>query len=323
MPEETSVEGLLDLAPDSDTFRDDVLQGLTRRPRKLPPKYFYDARGSALFAQICELEVYYLTRTERKLLETHSAEIARRLGPEIALVEYGSGSSRKTRLLLDRLERPVVYVPVDISRTALAEAVRALRKHYPGLCIRPVWADYTRPFPLPEEAKAARRVTGFFPGATIGNFEPEEALRFLRKMAQQCGPGGRLVIGVDLQKEPSVLEAAYNDPEGITAAFNKNLLVRINRELEGTFDLDNFAHHAFYNAAAGRIEMHLVCRKSCRVRVAGRFFSFVAGESIHTENSYKYTLEGFARLLRRAGFRVRQVWTDPSRYFSVQYAEVA
>ncbi|WP_397546220.1 L-histidine N(alpha)-methyltransferase [Rhodothermus marinus] len=320
---ETPAEGLLDLTPDTDTFREDVLQGLAQRPRRLSPKYFYDARGSALFEQICELEVYYLTRTELKILEKYGAEIARHLGPEIALVEYGSGSSRKTRLLLNQLETPVVYVPVDISRSALKQAMRALQRHYPTLCIRPVCADYTRPFPLPEVSKKARRRIGFFPGSTIGNFEPEEALQFLKQIARQCGPEGGLVIGVDLQKDPAVLEAAYNDPEGVTAAFNKNLLVRINRELGGTFDLANFVHHAFYNRAAGRIEMHLVCQKSCQVKVAGRLFSFAAGESIHTENSYKYTLEGFAQLLREAGFRVRQVWIDPKRYFSVQYAEVA
>jgi dimethylhistidine N-methyltransferase len=309
-------------AASGDDFRAQVIHGLSQKRKRLPCKYFYDQRGSQLFDRICELDEYYLTRTELAILRRHSGEMARALGERCRFVEYGSGTSLKTRLLLNELREPISYVPLDISREHLHEAARRLGENYPALKILPLCADYTRPFTIPDGDGALRTII-YFPGSTIGNFEPHEARDFLREAAMRCGEGGGLLIGVDLKKDPAVLHAAYNDAAGVTAQFNLNLLARINRELDGNFPLDRFAHYAFYNPRLGRIEMHLVSLARQRIRAAGGQFSFDDGESIFTESSFKYTLEEFESLAAAGGWTVRQVWTDDRRLFSVQYLTVS
>ena len=319
-----AVRWLRDLAPGAVArFRSDVLAGLSRPQKTLPCKYFYDERGSALFERICELDEYYPTRTELAILQAHVGEMAERIGARCLLVEYGSGSSRKTRLLLDRLRQPAAYVPIDISSDALRASARALAAAYPDLEVLPVCADYTEPLELPRPTRRPARRGVFFPGSTIGNFTPPEAQRFLGRMARVAGPGGAILIGVDLRKDRAVLELAYDDALGVTAAFNKNLLVRINRELGGDFDPARFRHLARWNAGDGRVEMHLVSEVEQRVRVAGSRIRVAAGETIHTENSYKYDLVQFSVLAAQAGLAVRCVWTDPAALFSVQYLTVA
>jgi dimethylhistidine N-methyltransferase len=310
--------GVIDRAPGLVRFRDDVWAGLGTPRKTLPCKYFYDARGSALFERICDLPEYYPTRTEISIMATHAGAMSERLGARCVLVEYGSGSSRKTRLLLDHLRDPAGYVPIDISRTALADSARALRAAYPGLEVLPVCADYTAALEIPRTRTAAARRGVYFPGSTIGNFTPPQAQRFLAQMARVAGPGGALLVGVDLRKDRVTLERAYDDAAGVTAAFNRNLLARINRELGGDFALDRFAHRALYDEAAGRVEMHLVSTEAQTVRVGGRVFRFERGETIHTENSYKYGLAHFAALAAGAGLVVRDVWTDAADLFSVQ-----
>jgi dimethylhistidine N-methyltransferase len=288
-------------------------------PRKtLPCKYFYDQAGSRLFDEICELEEYYPTRTETGILRQHAVSIAS-LWPEgTALIEYGSGSSIKTRILLAEAHRLAAYVPVDISCEHLHKSARDLANDHPGLVIVPVCADYTWDFPLPEEARRAAHRSVFFPGSTIGNFTPSEAVRFLSRIRRVVGAGGSLLIGVDLVKDERILRAAYNDARGITARFNLNLLARINRELDGDFDLSSFEHVADYEPRSGRIVMRLVSRRAQFVSIGNTIVTFRAGESITTEYSYKYTLERFAAVAARASFCVDRVWTDPSRLFSVQ-----
>jgi dimethylhistidine N-methyltransferase len=299
----------LDLAPVDNTFLHDVLAGLTSRPKRLPPKYFYDETGARLFEEITALPEYYPTRCEMALLRTHAAELARFFPPGSALIELGSGSSRKVRRVLAAAPGIAAYVPVDISSQMLAQEAHELRRDHPTLTVIPVEADFTRPFALPSAIAGMAR-TGFFPGSTIGNFEPHEAAAFLRHAGIMLGAGAHLIIGVDLVKEPRILDAAYDDAAGVTAAFNLNLLRRINRELGGDFDLDRFEHHAFYNAARHRVEMHLASCERQRVRVAGRMIEFRAGETIHTENSYKYTAETFVALARGAGWAPRALWSD-------------
>jgi len=310
-----------DFAPETEDFRRDVLEGLRARPKRIPSKYFYDARGSALFERICELEEYYLTRTELAITRENAGAIARRLGPRCLLVEYGSGSSLKTRVVLDHLEDPVGYVPIDISRDHLARTAERLDAAYPDLEVLPVCADYTGDYALPPPRRLARHTVVYFPGSTIGNFTPPQARAFLVHVADVCGPGGGLLVGVDLKKERAVLERAYNDSLGVTAAFNRNLLERVNREIGADFRPGDFGHVAFYDPREGRIEMHLESARDQVVRVDGEDVVFHKGERIHTENSYKYTLDGFARLARPAGFDVQAVWTDPDGLFSVQYLE--
>jgi dimethylhistidine N-methyltransferase len=312
---------LHDFAPARDDFRAQVVHGLRQTRKLLPCKFFYDQRGSQLFDQICDLQEYYLTRTELGILRTHVGDMAARLGPRCRIVEYGSGSSLKTRLLLDCVQDPAAYVPLDISREHLLEAATRLAATYPQLNILPVCADYTTGFSLPECSDVARTVV-YFPGSTIGNFEPHEAREFLRAAAMQAGKGGGLLIGVDLKKDPAVLHAAYNDAAGITANFNLNLLARINRELEGNFALDQFAHYAFFNPRLGRIEMHLMSRTAQTVAVSGMSFDFREAETIFTESSYKYTLDEFASLAETSGWKVEKIWTDAERLFSVQYLSV-
>ena len=311
-----------DNAPDTATFLSDVLHGLRTRPRILPPKYFYDQRGSALFDAICALEEYYPTRTEIAILREHTAEMGAVLGPECLLIEYGMGSGVKTRMLLDHLQQPAAFVPIDISCAHLQRAAAATAAAYPSLPVLPVCADFTQPYALPAPPRPAQRRAVYFPGSTIGNFSPVEAAAFLAQIAQTTGPGGGALIGVDLKKDRERLERAYNDAGGVTAAFNLNLLQRINTELDGEFPLDAFAHRAFYNASAGRIEMHLESLHDQTVHVGGETFSFLTGETICTEYSHKYSLEEFAALADGAGLRVAKVWTDPAALFSVQYLTV-
>jgi dimethylhistidine N-methyltransferase len=316
---------LLKQAPrdlERERFLADALDGLRQSHKTLPCKYFYDAEGSKLFDQICALPEYYPTRTELGILRAHAADMAQCLGPETLLVEYGSGSSVKTRLLLDRLARPAAYVPVDISREHLLETALALRLDYPGLEILPLCADFTAAVALPKPRRHAERRAVYFPGSTIGNFSEAGAIALMAGVARQVGPGGAFLVGVDLAKDPRVLERAYDDAAGVTAAFNLNLLARMNRELDADFDLRRFQHRAVWVEGAGRIEMHLVSAVEQVVRLDGAEIHFERGESICTEHSHKYTLAGFARLARRAGLAVRRVWTDPAERFSVQYLQV-
>lgn len=307
---------LHDLAPPQDDFLAAVLDGLGRARKTLPCKFFYDEAGSALFDAICDTPEYYPTRTELGILTAAADEIADLAGRGGVLVEYGSGSSRKTRLLLDALA-PALYMPIDISREHMLAACRELAAAYPALNLMAVCADYTRPLRLPAMARGGQRRLAFFPGSSIGNFAPLEALRFLKNVAQQLATDDGFLIGVDLKKDPAILNAAYNDAAGVTAAFNLNLLARCNCELGANFDLDAFAHRAFYNEAAGRIEMHLESTREQRVEIAGQGFGFAAGETIHTENSYKYAADEFRLLATQAGFLPQQCWTDEEHLFSV------
>ncbi|HEX2255213.1 MAG TPA: L-histidine N(alpha)-methyltransferase [Afifellaceae bacterium] len=305
-----------------ETFARTVLEGLRQVPKALPPKLLYDARGSELFDRICELEEYYPTRTELGILRERAAEIGRLAGPGAVLVEFGSGSSLKVRIVLDELPRPAAYIPVDISGDHLEAAAEALRAEYPDLPIVPLAADFTKPLRLPAVAGDGRRL-GFFPGSTIGNFEPPEAEAFLAQARRLLGPGAALLIGVDLKKDEAILNAAYDDADGVTAAFNLNLLARINREAGGDFEPDGFAHRAFYNAGRGRVEMHLASLRDQIVQIAGERIAFSAGETIHTESSYKYAPEELAALFARAGWRALRRWTDAGALFSVWFLEEA
>jgi dimethylhistidine N-methyltransferase len=304
-------------------FRADVLRGLRLPARELPCKYFYDETGSELFERITELEEYYPTRTELAIMQRYAPEMANLLGRGCLLVEYGSGSSTKTRLLLDHLAEPAGYVPIDVSGDYLRRSARKLGADYPGLEVLPLCADFTGPLELPRPRKAPTRRVIYFPGSTIGNFTPPEATDLLRQTAALAGPGGGLLLGADLRKDWRVLEAAYNDSQGVTAAFNRNLLVRINRELGGDFVVSQFAHRAIYNAAEGRIEIYLVSGRDQRVHVGDAEFFFVRGESIRTEYSYKYRLRDLRKLARAAGFALERLWLDERKYFSVGYYRVA
>ena len=307
---------VLDLAPRTESLEREVVSGLSRLPKTLPPKLFYDRHGAELFNAICGTRAYYPTRTENQILQQSAPEIAVALGPGSVMIEYGAGEIEKVRRLLPSTH-PAMYVGLDISGDQLVRASTALAFNYPWLSVVAVIGDYQSELEaeltLPEDA---RRIV-FFPGSTIGNFEPQDARDFLRRVRTLVGSGGGIVIGVDLHKPVDVLNLAYNDPQGYTAAFNLNLLARLNRELDADFDLSAFAHRAFYNAERARIEMHLASIKDQRVRAAGRVFSFSAGETIHTENSYKYTPDGFVAMAREAGFSAHRMWTDPARWFGV------
>lgn len=320
MPSTSSTLPLIDFHPEADSFRDEVLEGLQDTPKHLPAKFFYDERGSQLFDAICKLEEYYLTRTEEAIMEAHIVEIVSTLGPHVLLVEYGSGSSRKTRILLDHLRALAGYVPIDISRAHLVQAAERIASDYPDLPVLPICADYTADYRLPTLDGRVERTIVYYPGSTIGNFTPDAARGFLSRIARQVEPDGGLLIGVDLQKDEALLEAAYNDAEGVTAAFNKNLLRRVNRELDANFDLDRFRHEAVYDAGEGRVEMYLVSEGDQQVTVDGTPIAFAAGERICTEYSYKYTVDEFAALAADAGLTVERVWADDNRLFSVQYA---
>jgi dimethylhistidine N-methyltransferase len=303
-----------------DEFACELTQGLRSKPRQVSPKFFYDAAGSALFDRICELPEYYPTRTEIGILNEHANDIAASIGPKAEIVEFGAGSSRKIRLLLDALYRPQRFVPIDISGEHLHASADALREAYPALEIRPVVADFTRPVALPPRMPGHGARVGFFPGSSIGNFDPHEARRFLRQLANQLRGGG-LLIGTDLVKDPAILHAAYNDAAGVTAAFNRNLLVRANRELGADFEVNDFAHYAFYNAPLQRIEMHLISRCDQHVHLGDETFHFAEGDSIHTENSHKFTVEGFHAMAIEAGFRPSASWCDAQRWFCLHWLE--
>jgi dimethylhistidine N-methyltransferase len=298
---------------DSAEFHQDVVAGLSRPQKSLPPKYFYDANGSRLFERICRLPEYYLTRTELAITRKRIGEIARFAGRGSALLEYGSGEGLKSRLLIAAL-RPSQYLPIDISADALHEAAARLAREFAWLRVTAVVGDFSRPLELP---RAAGRRVVYFPGSTIGNLTPEEAHAFLRMTRGQVGPRGAMLVGVDLKKDATVLHAAYNDSRGVTAAFNLNLLARINRELGGDFDLRRWRHYAFYNAPMGRIEMHLASTAGQTVNVGNHRFHFARGETIHTENSYKYSTEEFGALAELGGFALRKVWTDPKALFGL------
>jgi L-histidine Nalpha-methyltransferase len=303
-------------AESSDSFADHVIAGLGDDPKWLSAKYFYDSAGSELFEEITRLPEYYPTRTELKILADNAAAMSASIPLAAALVEFGSGSTKKARILLRAAPQIAAYVPVDISADFLAQEAEALRRDMPDIAVWPVVADFTRDFDLPAAVRARPRV-GFFPGSTIGNFEPDDAAEFLRQAGRTLGTGATMIVGVDLVKDKKVLNAAYDDAAGVTARFNLNVLARMNRELDGDFDLSAFRHHAFYNAADHRIEMHLESLKAQTVTVAGRTFEFRAGETIHTENSYKYTAESFRALAQRTGWRPVAVWTDANDYFSI------
>jgi dimethylhistidine N-methyltransferase len=298
-------------------FMQDCLAGLLATPKRLSSKYFYDQRGSQLFDQICELDEYYVTRTELDIMQTYGGAMAECIGPGVRLVEYGSGSSVKTRILLDHLKDPVAYVPVDISRTHLLQTADRLASDYPQLEVLPVHADFTRDFSLPAPQRMPSHSAVYFPGSTIGNFTPDRAHGILARIAPLCGAGGGLLIGVDLQKDPRMLEAAYNDASGVTADFNLNLLRRINRELGADFALDQFSHRAVYNDKFHRVEMHLVSELEQQVALEGHVIPFVAGESICTEFSHKYTIEGFSAQAARVGLVLHHHWTDALKRFAV------
>lgn len=306
----------------NERFLSDSLAGLNQKPKRLPCKYFYDQRGSQLFDQICETNDYYLTRTETAIMQHYAREMGECLGEEVMLVEFGSGSSIKTRYLLDHLIHPASYVPVDISREHLYESAGQISGDYPDIEVLPVCADFTKPFPLPNPKRRPSHDAVYFPGSTIGNFQPSQAKQLLTSIAHMCGEQGGLLIGVDLRKDRETLERAYNDTEGVTAEFNLNLLHRMRKELGATVDVNAFEHHAFYNADEGRIEIYL---RSCIdqiIQLDGQTVQVEAGELIHTEYSHKYTVDGFAELAAEAGWTLRRWWTDTNNYFAVLHLVV-
>ena len=308
-----------------EAFLNDVLAGLSAAPRALPCKYFYDARGSALFEAICESPEYYVTRADLALHEAHIGAISDHIGPEAHIIEFGSGSGVKTRKLLAALHQPRAYTPIEISRAALNASARQLARDFPDIEIRPLQADYTLDIDadtLQLDPPSRRRVV-YFPGSTIGNFDHDEAEAFLARMGRIARANGAILIGVDLMKSESALVAAYDDAQGITAAFNRNLLDRMRNELDARIEPDVFAHEARFNAAEGRIEMHLVARAATAIEVGGQRFDFAAGESIHTENSYKYSVKAFRELAGRAGLVSKHVWKDPEGLFSMHWLETA
>ncbi|HEY2102230.1 MAG TPA: L-histidine N(alpha)-methyltransferase [Chthoniobacterales bacterium] len=308
---------VLDLAPASEEFQEQVVAGLAQKPPTLPSKFFYDETGAALFSQICELPEYYITRTEMQILRNFGGEIARAAGAGIELIGLGTGAGTKTRILLEKLQEPVAYIPVDISKEQLTQSTVAFGRIFPSLEILPVCTDYLQPFELPIPLRVPSRKIVYFPGSTIGNLESSAALEFLEKITSMAGSGGGLLIGVDLKKSKAILERAYNDAAGVTAQFNLNLLARANRELDADFDLEQWQHRAIYNEDAGRIEMHLVSAAEQTAHVGNRAFRFGPGEHIITEYSYKYSPAEMIALADLAGLRFEEVWTDPKRLFGV------
>lgn len=313
-PGEVSV---LDLGPAADDFCRDVIAGLSQRPRTLPCKYFYDERGAELFRQICELPEYYITRTELAILRDHAGEMADVLGLGVELIGLGTGAGTKTRLLLENLREPIAYLPIDISCEQLINSCAELSRNFPTVEMLPVCADYLQPLIVPTPMRQPQQIAVYFPGSTIGNFEPQQAQQFLARVTSICGKGGALLIGVDLKKDPAVIQRAYNDSAGVTAAFNLNLLVRANRELDANFDLTNWRHEAVYNAEQGRIEMYLISTAQQQVQIGSEMFDFANGEKITTEYSYKHAPEEFIGLASAAGFDFERIWSDPNRLFGV------
>ena len=302
-------------------FMQDMQAALSQTPKSISPKYFYDQAGSALFDRICELPEYYPTRTELSILQTHSADMAHHMGEQADIIEFGAGSLQKIRLLLNAASKPARYVPMDISGAHLQSASATLQNEFKDLRIQPMVADYTRAWQLPEALPGAGKRVAFFPGSTIGNFSPAQALAFFRNCAQHL-TGGALLLGVDLIKSPNVLHAAYNDAQGVTAAFNLNLLTRANRELGCDFDLSQFAHSAFYNAPLQRIEMHLLSLRSQTVHLNAQAYAFNEGETLHTEYSHKFTIAGVQQAAQSAGLQAGPVWTDPQHHFGLLWLNI-
>lgn len=310
-----------DASPGKERFLAEVVSGLRKSPKQLPSKYFYDEIGCDLFEQICALDEYYIPTVEDAIMRANIQEMASLIGPRALIIEYGAGECKKVRFLLEHLDRPAAYVPIDISIEQLMRVSKELASDYPELEVLPLRADYTGNIEIPETTQDYNRTIAYFPGSTISNFDPIPAKNFLEHIAQVCGPGGGLLIGVDLKKNPSVLHDAYNDSQKVTAAFNCNLLRRINRELEADFDLDSFTHYAFYNPHEGRIEMHLYSSREQTVHLDGATFFINKGETIWSESSYKYNLDEFKEMAATTGFRVKRIWTDEENLFSVQYLE--
>lgn len=308
-----------DLRPRTSELLDVVQRGLRARPKRLPSWLFYDERGSELFEQICAQPEYYLTRCEIALMHAHAASIADTLGVDVRLVEYGSGHALKTRVLLEQMASPVTYVPIEISPEPLRQSVQRFQANLPELPVQPLCADFTRALRLPIPPRAPRRTVIYFPGSTLGNFESRAAVALLRKMRGEMGDNGGVLIGIDLKKDPALIEAAYNDRAGVTAEFTRNVLVRLNRELGADFDVAAFDHRAHYNPMSGRIETDLVSTRAQKVHVGRLLAGFGEGEAMRVEYSCKYALEEFAALASRAGLEVLRVWTDPEQMFSVQY----
>jgi len=306
----------------TETFHRDVVRELSQRPKTLPAKYFYDPRGAQLFERICELDEYYLTRTELSIMRKYAAQMGSLIPEHGMLVEFGSGSSLKTRLLLKHVPKPLTYVPVDISEEHLYQSASSIADEHPGVEVLPVCADFTKDFTLPRHPLCDQQVVVFFPGSTIGNFLPVDVTELLGRITKLCGSGGGLLIGIDLQKDPQIIEAAYNDKLGVTAEFNLNLLRRINRELHADFDTEAFYHRAEYNQELHRIEMHLVSRTSQSVRIGEKRFRFAKGESICTEYSHKYRIDQFSDLAARTGLTLEHSWTDPQSWFAVLHFRV-
>ncbi len=306
----------------NERFLSDSLAGLNQKPKRLPCKYFYDQRGSQLFDQICETDDYYLTRTETAIMQRYAGEMGNCLGEKVMLVEFGSGSSIKTRYLLDHLLDPVAYVPVDISREHLHESADRISTDYRDLQVLPVCADFTKPFALPNPKRRPSHDAVYFPGSTIGNFQPSQAKQLLESIAHMCGEQGGLLIGVDLRKDRETLERAYNDDQGVTAQFNLNLLHRMRKELGASVDVNAFEHHAFYNAEEGRIEIYLRSRVDQTIELDGQSVQVEAGELIHTEYSHKYTIDSFSQMAAEVGWTLRRWWTDENDYFAVLHLVV-
>jgi len=317
MSNSDSVSALLDLQPSTAEFLSDVVAGLGTSPKQLPSKYLYDERGSRLFDDICLLDEYYLTRSEDQIIKQYAQEMADQIGPGVMLVEYGSGSSTKTRALLGKLAKPVAYVPVDISREHLSRTASRLSRAFPAIEVLPVCADFTQPFVLPNSAQPKTHTAVFFPGSTIGNFERPAAREMLQQIADLCGSGGGLLIGIDLQKEVDVIESAYNDAQGVTAEFSLNLLLHINRELGGDFDSEHFRHQAVYDYGEDRVEISLVSGRDQHVTIGDQLFLFEEEERIITEFSHKYTIHGFSTLAAEVGLTLRRSWTDNRQMFAV------
>jgi dimethylhistidine N-methyltransferase len=311
--------GSYDFKPGLESFLAEVLIGLRKPQKELPSKYFYDERGSQLFERICELKEYYITSIEASIMRAHIKEVVELIGPHVLVIEHGCGNCEKVRFLMNHLHDPVAFIPIDISKEQLLKVAKELDSIYPQLQILPVCADYTSNFELPIPKQDSKRTVVYFPGSTISNFDPIPAKHFLEHVANLCGSDGALLIGVDLKKDPAVFHNAYNDSEGLTAAFNLNLLERINRELGCDFQPDAFEHYAFYNPRESRIEMHLISQKNQVVHIDRETISFARGESIWTESSYKYNLDEFEQMAAAAGFRVERVWVDEQQWFSVQY----
>ncbi len=322
MKSNNTLQNATDFKPGTDDVLKEVIEGLQQPVKRLPCKLFYDEHGSQLFDQICELDEYYPTRTETAIMEDNIDEIVSHIGEDCQLIEYGSGSSVKTRILLDNLPEMAAYVPIDISKEHLLRSSVDLAQDYPNVDVFPVCADYHNDFDLPDCKRTANKKVVYFPGSTIGNFHPHEAVDFLQGINEVCGDQGGLLIGVDLKKDPDILNEAYNDSKGVTAAFNLNSVKRVKEELGIDLDPDSFRHHAFYNEAHGRVEMHLVSLLEQKVSVAGNEIVIKSGESIWTESSYKYSVEEFDRLAFKGGFQVEKVWVDDQQLFSVQYLTI-